>query len=47
MLTPSDPAERPVAEKLYSQHPFCAFDPNYHFMDTELFSKIGKTDLLK
>ncbi|KAI9799182.1 MAG: hypothetical protein M1833_004222 [Piccolia ochrophora] len=35
-----DPSERPTAETLLSHHPFCAFDPNYNFLDTELYSKI-------
>ncbi|KAI9797944.1 MAG: hypothetical protein M1825_005667 [Sarcosagium campestre] len=35
-----DPSERPTAEILLNQHPFCAFDPNYNFLDTELYSKI-------
>ncbi|WEW55200.1 mitogen-activated protein kinase kinase kinase [Emydomyces testavorans] len=32
--------ERPTAETLLSQHPFCIPDPNYNFLDTELYAKI-------
>ncbi|KAI9680812.1 MAG: hypothetical protein M1817_004252 [Caeruleum heppii] len=35
-----NPSERPTAETLLHQHPFCAFDPNYNFLDTELYAKI-------
>ncbi|KAI9731449.1 MAG: hypothetical protein M1818_007839 [Claussenomyces sp. TS43310] len=35
-----DPKERPTADTLLSQHPFCELDPNYNFLDTELFGKI-------
>jgi mitogen-activated protein kinase kinase kinase len=34
------PSERPTAETLLSQHPFCQFDPNYNFLDTDLYAKI-------
>ncbi|KAI9877740.1 MAG: hypothetical protein M1830_002960 [Pleopsidium flavum] len=35
-----DPSERPTAETLLSQHPFCQFNPYYNFLDTELYAKI-------
>lgn len=35
----SDPAERPTAETLL-RSPFCFSDPNYNFLDTELYAKI-------
>jgi mitogen-activated protein kinase kinase kinase len=35
----SDPGERPTAETLL-RAPFCIFDPNYNFLDTELYAKI-------
>ncbi|RMY68133.1 hypothetical protein D0863_07324 [Hortaea werneckii] len=34
-----DPGERPTAETLL-RAPFCIFDPNYNFLDTELYAKI-------
>ncbi|KFY60001.1 hypothetical protein V496_05472 [Pseudogymnoascus sp. VKM F-4515 (FW-2607)] len=34
------PGERPTADTLLNQHPFCELDPNYNFLDTSLFSKI-------
>ncbi|OBT49003.1 STE/STE11 protein kinase [Pseudogymnoascus sp. WSF 3629] len=34
------PGERPTADTLLNQHPFCELDPNYNFLDTTLFSKI-------
>ncbi|KAH8592240.1 hypothetical protein B0O99DRAFT_630102 [Bisporella sp. PMI_857] len=34
------PSERPTADTLLSQHPFCELDPNYNFLDTELYAKI-------
>ncbi|KAF2685847.1 MAP kinase [Lentithecium fluviatile CBS 122367] len=34
-----DPAERPTAETLL-RSPFCFSDPNYNFLDTELYAKI-------
>ncbi|KAF3179259.1 hypothetical protein TWF788_007065 [Orbilia oligospora] len=36
----TEPSERPTAETLLTQHPFCAFDPNYNFLDTALYHKI-------
>ena len=36
----SDPRERPTADTLLSQHPFCALDPDYNFLDTELYAKV-------
>ncbi|EER26354.1 Protein kinase domain containing protein [Coccidioides posadasii C735 delta SOWgp] len=33
--------DRPTAETLLSQHPFCIPDPNFNFLDTELHAKIG------
>ncbi|KAK2861470.1 hypothetical protein FQN49_004166 [Arthroderma sp. PD_2] len=35
-----DTFDRPTAETLLSQHPFCTFDPNFNFLDTELHAKI-------
>ncbi|KAM3541158.1 hypothetical protein ARSEF1564_005906 [Beauveria bassiana] len=35
-----NPGERPTAEVLLSQHPFCEWDPSYNFYDTELYFKI-------
>lgn len=35
-----NPPERPTADTLLSQHPFCELDPNYNFLDTELYAKI-------
>ncbi|EEH20277.2 STE/STE11/BCK1 protein kinase [Paracoccidioides brasiliensis Pb03] len=35
-----DTFERPTAETLLSQHPFCKADPLYNFLDTELHAKI-------
>lgn len=35
-----NPFDRPTADVLLSQHPFCDLDPNYNFADTELFRKI-------
>ncbi|KAK6516710.1 hypothetical protein TWF506_006602 [Arthrobotrys conoides] len=37
----TEPSERPTAETLLTQHPFCAFDPNYNFLDTALYHKIS------
>ncbi|KAI1935712.1 mitogen-activated protein kinase kinase kinase [Ophidiomyces ophidiicola] len=37
----SRPYDRPTAETLLSQHPFCTPDPKYNFLDTELHAKIG------
>jgi mitogen-activated protein kinase kinase kinase len=34
-----DPTERPTAETLL-RAPFCFSDPNYNFLDTELYAKI-------
>ncbi|KAJ2905011.1 MAP kinase kinase kinase [Zalerion maritima] len=34
------PHERPTANRLLSEHPFCELDPNYNFFDTVLYSKI-------
>ncbi|KAF3942062.1 hypothetical protein ABW19_dt0202570 [Dactylella cylindrospora] len=36
-----EPSERPTAETLLTQHPFCAFDPTYNFLDTALYHKIS------
>jgi mitogen-activated protein kinase kinase kinase len=38
-----DPSERPTADMLLSQHPFCEFNPDYNFNDTELYAKIRGT----
>ena len=35
-----DPSERPTAETLLRQDPFCRADPYYNFLDTELHDKI-------
>lgn len=35
-----NPFDRPTADVLLSQHPFCDLDPNYNFYDTELYTKI-------
>ncbi|RXG50030.1 hypothetical protein VDGE_00874 [Verticillium dahliae] len=35
-----NPHERPTADVLLSQHPFCELDPGYNFFDTELYAKI-------
>lgn len=36
----SDSGERPTAGKLLTEHPFCQPDPNYNFLNTELYAKI-------
>ncbi|KAI6368062.1 hypothetical protein MCOR25_004746 [Pyricularia grisea] len=38
-----DSHDRPTANKLLSQHPFCELDPNYNFLDSELYAKIRGT----
>ncbi|KAF5022428.1 hypothetical protein F66182_5513 [Fusarium sp. NRRL 66182] len=35
-----NPFDRPTADVLLSQHPFCELDPNYNFYDTVLYTKI-------
>ncbi|KAF7548191.1 hypothetical protein G7046_g8762 [Stylonectria norvegica] len=35
-----NPFDRPTADVLLSQHPFCELDPNYNFYDTQLHAKI-------
>ena len=35
-----DPSERPTAETLLRQDPFCTADPYYNFLDTELHARI-------
>lgn len=35
-----NPFDRPTADVLLSQHPFCELDPNYNFYDTVLYHKI-------
>ncbi|KAH8661391.1 hypothetical protein BGZ60DRAFT_413074 [Tricladium varicosporioides] len=37
------PSERPTADTLLSRHPFCELDPNYNFLDTDLYAKIRGT----
>ncbi|KAK3317845.1 hypothetical protein B0T19DRAFT_299711 [Cercophora scortea] len=37
------PSERPTADVLLSQHPFCELEPNYSFLDTDLHAKIRGT----
>ncbi|KAL2752090.1 hypothetical protein ACRALDRAFT_2114144, partial [Sodiomyces alcalophilus JCM 7366] len=39
-----NPHERPTADVLLSQHPFCDMDPNYNFYDTVLYAKIRGRD---
>ncbi|KFA66868.1 hypothetical protein S40285_02300 [Stachybotrys chlorohalonatus IBT 40285] len=38
-----NPTERPTADVLLSQHPFCELDQGYHFHETELYKKIKGT----
>ncbi|KAJ5749985.1 hypothetical protein N7533_007013 [Penicillium manginii] len=33
-------SERPTAGTLLTRHPFCESDPNYNFLETELYAKI-------
>lgn len=40
MLLFSNPLDRPTADVLLSQHPFCDLDPDYNFYNTELYTKI-------
>ncbi|KAF9872818.1 hypothetical protein CkaCkLH20_09681 [Colletotrichum karsti] len=40
-----NPLERPTADVLLSQHPFCELDPNYNFFDTDLYTKIRGKDV--
>ncbi|OBS22126.1 hypothetical protein FPOA_08462 [Fusarium poae] len=35
-----NPFDRPTADVLLSQHPFCELDPNYQFYDTALYHRI-------
>ncbi|CAM1503843.1 Fc.00g014340.m01.CDS01 [Cosmosporella sp. VM-42] len=35
-----NPFDRPTADVLLSQHPFCELDQNYNFYDTALYAKI-------
>ncbi|KAF4979507.1 hypothetical protein FZEAL_4275 [Fusarium zealandicum] len=35
-----NPYDRPTADVLLSQHPFCELDPGYNFYDTVLYAKI-------
>ncbi|KAI6779975.1 MAP kinase kinase kinase-like protein [Emericellopsis cladophorae] len=35
--------DRPTADILLSQHPFCQYDPDYNFFDTELHAKVKGT----
>ncbi|KAH7157124.1 hypothetical protein EDB81DRAFT_717775 [Dactylonectria macrodidyma] len=35
-----NPFDRPTADVLLSQHPFCELDPNFNFYDTSLYAKI-------
>ncbi|PCH05483.1 Hypothetical protein PENO1_007800 [Penicillium occitanis (nom. inval.)] len=35
-----DTFDRPTADTLLNQHPFCAPDPSYNFEETELYAKI-------
>lgn len=35
-----NPFDRPTADVLLSQHPFCDLDPSYNFADTMLSKKI-------
>lgn len=44
MLTyPRNPFDRPTADVLLSQHPFCELDSKYNFFDTTLYAKIKGT----
>ena len=38
-----NPFDRPTADVLLSQHPFCDLDPSYNFYDTMLYAKIKGT----
>ncbi|RFU80584.1 map kinase kinase kinase [Trichoderma arundinaceum] len=38
-----NPFDRPTADVLLSQHPFCDLDSNYNFYDTVLYTKIQET----
>ena len=38
-----NPFDRPTADVLLSQHPFCELDPAYNFFDTALYHKIKET----
>ncbi|KAL7820682.1 protein kinase [Trichoderma gracile] len=38
-----NPFDRPTADVLLSQHPFCELDSNYNFYDTVLYKKIKET----
>ncbi|PKS07170.1 hypothetical protein jhhlp_005770 [Lomentospora prolificans] len=40
-----NPYDRPTAEKLLAEHPFCELDPNFDFRNTELWAKIRGRDL--
>ncbi|UZP42381.1 hypothetical protein NXS19_010197 [Fusarium pseudograminearum] len=35
-----NPFDRPTADVLLSQHPFCEVDPHYQFYDTALYHRI-------
>ncbi|KAH6891071.1 hypothetical protein B0T10DRAFT_560341 [Thelonectria olida] len=35
-----NPYDRPTADVLLSQHPFCELDPNFNFHETSLYAKI-------
>ncbi|POS84998.1 hypothetical protein EPUL_002772 [Erysiphe pulchra] len=35
-----NPSERPIADTLLSQHPFCKVNQKYNFLDTDLYAKI-------
>lgn len=39
----SNSADRPTAQKLLAEHPFCAYRDDYNFHDTELYAKIKGT----
>ncbi|KKA28870.1 hypothetical protein TD95_000259 [Thielaviopsis punctulata] len=36
-----NPYDRPTAEKLLAEHPFCEADPDFQFDNTELYAKIN------
>lgn len=40
-----NPFDRPTAEKLLAQHPFCELDPNYDFRNTAIHARIRGRDL--
>lgn len=41
-----DPQERPTAENLLTNMPFCREDPDYNFFDTELAAKLRNANMM-